>query len=387
MKKHLDKSFFIFFCLYFIMNQYAVAQYTEADILRYIDTYKDVAMDKMVKYKIPASITLAQGIFESACGMSKLATEGNNHFGIKCHKDWSGDTIHIDDDELQECFRKYEKVEDSYNDHSLFLTNRKRYQSLFSLNVMDYEAWAKGLKAAGYATNPEYAPRLVNLINTYQLARFDTLAMGGKLSESVVEETQSQQKQQPEAKQEAVLPKVGNVLMKAEKMKSEKEVVEKQAESAPAPVQEVVKQEPTVVEEQPVQVGGAGIAVFTAQPSDYPKAYCPWTSRVVYENNRTQFVIAAEGDTYAKIAKEVERSEKDILKYNEAFPGSKLVAGQVVYIEQKSKRSEAVHVVQKGETLRLISQKYAVQLSMIYFYNNLSEESVIKPDDKILLSN
>ena len=135
----------VFSILLFIQMS-AKAQYTEADIHRYIDTYKEIAIDKMDKYKIPASITLAQGIFESACGTSKLATEGNNHFGIKCHGDWGGDTIHIDDDQLQECFRKYEKVEDSYNDHSLFLTTRNRYKSLFSLETTDYAGWARGLK-------------------------------------------------------------------------------------------------------------------------------------------------------------------------------------------------------------------------------------------------
>lgn len=384
MKKNLLTSFSLFLFLFFMVNQCAMAQYTEADILRYVDTYKDIAMDKMVHYKIPASITLAQGIFESACGTSKLATEGNNHFGIKCHKDWAGDTIHIDDDELQECFRKYEKVEDSYTDHSLFLTKRKRYQNLFSLNVMDYVAWAKGLKAAGYATNPEYAPRLVNLINTYRLARFDTLAMGGQLWEEpkVADDIPEVEKNKEiEHVAEADIP-----LTKAEPEQQEMPL-SKVEEPVAKPIPEAVKPEPVVNKEVSEKTNAAGASVFTAQPSDFPKAYCPWTNRVVYENNRTQFVIATEGDTYAKIAKDVERSEKDILKYNEAFPGSKLVAGQVVYIEQKSKRSDAVHIVKKGETLRLISQKYAVQLNMIYFYNNLSEESVIKPDDKILLSN
>ena len=121
------------------------AQYNEQDIRDYIDRYADVAVQKMNEYKIPASITIAQGIFESACGKSRLAVEGNNHFGIKCHE-WEGDTILIDDDELQECFRKYASVEDSYNDHSLFLTNRKRYSNLFQLDIMDYQSWARTLK-------------------------------------------------------------------------------------------------------------------------------------------------------------------------------------------------------------------------------------------------
>lgn len=131
----------------------------------------------MVEYKIPASITLAQGIFESACGTSRLATEGNNHFGIKCHKEWQGDTIKHDDDELQECFRKYKKVEESYNDHSQFLITRPRYSKLFTLDIMDYQAWARELKAAGYATNPQYADKLISLIERFNLAKQDTICL------------------------------------------------------------------------------------------------------------------------------------------------------------------------------------------------------------------
>jgi flagellum-specific peptidoglycan hydrolase FlgJ len=152
-------------------------QYTDADIYNYIETYKEIAIEKMVEYKIPASITLAQGIFESACGTSRLATEANNHFGIKCHKEWEGDTIRHDDDALQECFRKYTAVEDSYNDHSLFLTSRPRYANLFAFDILDYKAWANGLKAAGYATNPQYADRIISLIERFDLAKQDTICI------------------------------------------------------------------------------------------------------------------------------------------------------------------------------------------------------------------
>jgi len=131
----------------------------------------------MVEYKIPASITLAQGIFESGSGTSRLATEANNHFGIKCKAEWTGETIKHDDDEAQECFRKYGKVEDSYNDHSLFLTTRPRYAKLFTLDIMDYKGWARELKAAGYATNPQYPDRLISLIERFNLAKQDTIAM------------------------------------------------------------------------------------------------------------------------------------------------------------------------------------------------------------------
>jgi flagellum-specific peptidoglycan hydrolase FlgJ len=167
-------SFLILFCfLPFIL----FAQYTEEDILNYIDTYKEIAIKKMVEYKIPASITLAQGIYESGSGTSRLAREANNHFGIKCHKEWEGDTLKHDDDELQECFRKYTAAEDSYNDHSQFLLTRPRYAKLFTLDIMDYKAWSYELKAAGYATNPQYPDRLISLIERFDLARQDTICM------------------------------------------------------------------------------------------------------------------------------------------------------------------------------------------------------------------
>ena len=170
----MKKKLFFSFCLLpFSLS----AQYTEADIYNYIETYQGIAIQKMVEYKIPASITLAQGIFESACGTSRLATEANNHFGIKCHKEWDGDTIKHDDDELQECFRKYPAAEYSYNDHSLFLTSRPRYAKLFTLDIMDYRSWAHELKAAGYATNPKYADRLISLIERFDIARQDTICM------------------------------------------------------------------------------------------------------------------------------------------------------------------------------------------------------------------
>ena len=171
----MNKTNYFFF--FFFFPFFLFAQYTEDDIYAYIDTYKEIAVQKMVEYKIPASITLAQGIFESACGTSRLATVGNNHFGIKCHKEWTGDTMKHDDDELQECFRKYKEAEESYNDHSQFLLSRPRYAKLFTLDIMNYEGWAHELKAAGYATNPQYADRLISLIERFDLAKHDTIGM------------------------------------------------------------------------------------------------------------------------------------------------------------------------------------------------------------------
>ena len=138
----------------------------------YIDKYKDEAIYQMKKYKIPASITLAQGILESGDGNSELAKKSNNHFGIKCHSDWEGDRVYHDDDKKNECFRKYNKVRDSFDDHSEFLL-RPRYASLFEYALTDYKSWAKGLKKAGYATNPNYAKHLIKIIEENELHKLD----------------------------------------------------------------------------------------------------------------------------------------------------------------------------------------------------------------------
>jgi len=138
----------------------------------YIDQYRDMAIEQMLRNKIPASITLAQGILESGAGNSELVKKGNNHFGIKCHG-WTGRTVHKDDDAKQECFRAYNNARESFEDHSKFLTKNKRYSQLFSLSITDYKGWARGLKACGYATNPNYAPMLINLIELYKLYEYD----------------------------------------------------------------------------------------------------------------------------------------------------------------------------------------------------------------------
>lgn len=138
----------------------------------YFDQYKDLAIEEMLRYRIPASITLAQGVFESRAGLSDLATRGNNHFGIKCHG-WTGRTIAQDDDAVGECFRAYDNARQSYEDHSRFLSGNARYARLFSLSPGDYRGWAQGLKDCGYATNPRYAQKLIEIIELYGLHQYD----------------------------------------------------------------------------------------------------------------------------------------------------------------------------------------------------------------------
>lgn len=167
MKRYLISLLTIFVCLV-LQAQTRNKQYES-----YIKQYRDLAVKEMKKYRIPASITLAQGLLESGAGQSTLARKSNNHFGIKCGSDWRGKTVSHDDDARGECFRAYKHPKQSYEDHSKFLANRPRYSSLFKLDITDYKGWARGLKKAGYATNPRYAEQLIGIIELYDLHKYD----------------------------------------------------------------------------------------------------------------------------------------------------------------------------------------------------------------------
>lgn len=162
--------------------------YTEIT-LAYIEKFAPIAVKEMQDYKIPASITLAQGILESGSGKSPLALRSNNHFGIKCHKGWQGKSVTHDDDEIGECFRKYKYPENSYEDHSKFLTSRSRYSKLFKLAITDYQGWAYGLKRAGYATDPRYPKKLIGIIKKYDLTQYDKMALAQNSSETTTTTT------------------------------------------------------------------------------------------------------------------------------------------------------------------------------------------------------
>ena len=147
-------------------------------VLAYISQYKNIAKNNMKQFGIPSSICLGQGILESGAGTGPLSSLANNHFGIKCHKDWTGQSVKYDDDSAQECFRKYNQANESYNDHALFLKGRKWYEPLFKLDKGDYKSWAKGLKAAGYATDPKYPEKLIAIIERYHLDQYDAEVLG-----------------------------------------------------------------------------------------------------------------------------------------------------------------------------------------------------------------
>lgn len=310
--------------------------------LDYIDKYKDVAMTEMEKYKIPASITLAQGILESGNGQSKLAKQGNNHFGIKCHSDWKGKTMRMDDDAPKECFRVYKNAEESYRDHSKFLKNSQRYAFLFDLPITDYKAWAKGLKKAGYATLPTYANVLINYIETYNLQQYDQMVVKGKFKKSKKEK-------EPEKK--------------VEEKKAPKHVKQKQ-----------IKPD-KLVSTVPVLADCAVVGIT----DDH---------HYIRENFGVKFIFTKEGDDLATLAKELKMAKYQLVKYNNLGNKTTFAEGEVLYIGPKRRRAASgykYHSIQSGETLSQVSRLYAVKLERLYKMNGLDENSVLQVGQVIKL--
>lgn len=276
-------------------------QRKNASYLRYIDQYSYIAVRHQNKYGIPASITLAQGILESGAGQSELARKSNNHFGIKCHSDWNGGRAYHDDDLRGECFRKYKRVEDSYDDHALFLTQRPRYSHLFSLNVKDYKGWARGLQKSGYATDRAYANKLIKMIEDYELYRYDS-GKGRKTTQAQLSQT-------------------------------------------------TVK-------------------------------------RSVYKTHGLIYVYADDYDSFEKIAAEMGFKPKDLHKYNEVPEGFPLQKGDIVYLQKKKKKADKPHfdhVVQIGESMHSISQKYGIRLNNLYKLNKKKDDYIPEEGDVLKL--
>ncbi len=282
----------------------------------YIQTYKDIAIREMKTHKIPASITLAQGLLESGAGNSSLARHAKNHFGIKCHKGWDGDTYYMDDDEKNECFRKYDNVEESFRDHSEFLATRNRYAALFDLEITDFEGWARGLKAAGYATNPKYAQLLIDRINLYDLTQYDQIALG------LLEENA-----------------VGTV--------------------------------------DPAADEYFELAYSPEDKSMFPLADMTPDKRFIYENNKVRFVYAKEGETPEGMAKAFGIKFKRFCQYNCLKHPEEVVfhSGDVVYLSQlrNSNWKAKKYTVQEGETLRDVALRFAVKPERILRMNDMDE--------------
>lgn len=294
-----------------ILGASVIAQKITVD--EYILAYSDVAIQKMEEYGIPASITLAQGILESGSGNSELARKANNHFGIKCHKGWKGKTFHMDDDAKDECFRKYKNPDESYHDHSIFLTTRDRYADLFKLKTTDYKGWARGLKKAGYATNPRYPQLLIRIIEENHLYEFD----------------------------KGITPRH------------------------------------LASKNNGVEHSGAAVAVPPKMPvsSDFELVEIWETGRKVYINNGVKFIFAGPGDQFSDIAADFEIYSWQLPKYNELDKKHPLNDGEMIYIEKKKKKNKEAgsHTVKAGESMHYIAQLYGIQLKYLYKHNKMEE--------------
>ena len=319
------------FGLMFVLSGMTAGAQPGSDIIDYINNYKKLAMDEMVRTGIPASITLAQGIHETYAGKSELVLKSNNHFGIKCKDYWTGKKVYHDDDARGECFRKYDDPALSYRDHSDFLKAGERYAPLFKLDPEDYKSWAYGLKKAGYATNPKYAPILIKLIEDYNLEQYTEIAIG---------------KIPPEAEVIAVNPKP--------------------ATEVPADISAFVKQQDPLLEIAPPPV------------INYPSGE--------FSINNTKVIYAKQGTSLLAIAQEYEIPLSKLLEYNDMNDEEVLTKNQLIYLKRKRRTGNAeVHIVANGETLHDISQAEAIRLENLLEYNKLQKSVQPAVGEKLYL--
>lgn len=298
-----------------------------------------MAIEEMKLYKIPASVTLAQGILETSSGNSVLAREANNHFGIKCKKEWVGDKYYYDDDAKQECFRKYKSDTDSYRDHSIFLSTRQYYKSLFLLDTCDYKGWAYGLKKAGYATEPLYAEMLIKIIEENKLFNYDC----------------------PEKH------------LNVDTMRAMVTEYRKETQITPMDTSHIVT--------TTLKINNNGDDDFAVIPIN-------GNSREIKTNNGVNYIISRQNDKFENIADNFGISVDDLLRFNDLKQKTLLKEGDIVYIESKKKRAvNDYHVVSPGDSMRSISQKYAVQLKELYSKNRMKTGEQPKPGQKLWLRN
>ncbi|HPF90947.1 MAG TPA: glucosaminidase domain-containing protein [Flavobacteriales bacterium] len=292
----------------------------------YIGEWKEVAVKKMREHGIPASITLAQGLLESGNGNSELARKSNNHFGIKCTPDWTGGRSYHDDDKKDDCFRKYKDAAQSYEDHAKFL-QKPRYAALFELKPTDYEGWAKGLKKAGYATDPNYPSKLIALIERYELDKLD------------------------KGIDVAYMPRSTS----------------------------------SASTNKPTTTKPSGRKPGRRSESDV----ITWSAGRTVESfeGRIKYVTAKEGDDFRKLAQDLEMTHGMIARWNDMDKNAKLEAGQRIYIQPKrnAAKSQDEHVAVAGESLWDVSQHYGVKLSRLAKYNALSEDARLSAGQRIAL--
>jgi LysM repeat protein len=328
------KGFYLIILISFLTGLAAFSQ-SYMTVEDYILKYKDLAVKEMKSYHIPASITLAQGILESENGNSPLAIEANNHFGIKCHEEWTGKTYNHDDDAKNECFRKYGKAEDSFRDHSEFLTTRDRYKSLFDLEITDYKGWAYGLKKAGYATNPRYPEILIRIIEENGLAELDRDGSG---------------------------------------------------QLAVGSQQSAVSGQQSVVSDRNPQHVTRNPDLSALPPSVFEIAGRGGNDRIIFINNGVKFILAREGDDFYKIADEFSIYSWQIREYNDLTAKDKLTPGQKVYLEKKKRKAKYdFHIVESGETLYSLAQDFGIRLNVLSRINGLQEFDELHEGEKLKL--
>lgn len=362
----------------------------------YIKKYASVAVSEMYRSGIPASITLAQGLLESGYGLSPLAKEGNNHFGIKCH-DWTGKKMYYDDDKRGECFRVYKTADASFKDHSDFLRYRDRYKSLFDNEITDYKSWAYGLKKAGYATDPAYPSKLIKLIETYNLSQYDTMKpedfnkvskSGDSKKQTVADNGKKRRKRRADRKNNNTVmgQTVASAVVVSETEdleETEEDVVEVTTDtvvvdSHKSIAKETIPESPLSLEEPKKVVNKKASEVITFS-----------LTRQLYTVNGVEFVYSQEGESYSSIASDFHLFLTEILRFNEADDDAVLQPGTMVYIQ--SKKNQATRGLEKyisdegGEKLRDLSQRFGIKLKSLCKMNLCSPDKVTVAGDEIKL--
>ena len=306
----------------------------------YIYKWRHVAVEHMEVYGIPASITMGQAILESGYGNGYLARVANNHFCIKCKGSWTGATITHADDNPNDCFRVYDSAEESFRDHADFLNNGSRYDFLFSYDADDYKNWAKGLKKAGYATAPDYAERLINIIERYNLHLLD---------------------------------KKNGIKQYDDYLAKRDDIDLSKLQQATAPKEESKEEPKSTVEEVVCDIATA-YADSGIDPNNFRVTINAHKGYNVYLTNRAHYVVAKKGDTYESLAKLFSVSAGNLRRFNDVERKAQLKEGDIVYIERKLTSwmgEELLHTVKSGETLHDISQLYGIRLKNITKQNSM----------------
>ncbi len=342
----------------------SVKERTEA----YINNYKDLAIQEMLRTGVPASIKLAQGILESQFGESTLAKNANNHFGIKCKTEWTGEKTYQDDDAKGECFRVYKSAEESYRDHSDFLKTRPHYSFLFKLEPTDITGWAYGLKRAGYATNTTYPEKLLRVIEDYQLHQYTLqgIAMMDNKTAPIVAPVQSTIATHPIVEQ----PSVSTLKNEVQKSAAIKEEIE-----APQTEQQTIN--PTVEKSKPTEEKIDSLIEKKKSPS-YPEG--------IFTINHTRAIHVKEGTSLLALAHQYDISLSKLFEFNELPEFDIMDMDRVLFIEKKQKKGASdYHEVAAGETLHDICQKQGIRMESLLEYNKLKKDSQLSAGQKLFL--